>query len=305
MRYVPRLPEPLVREAARHTHALWGDGRTLPDHVAYTLEQLRRGEPELLRYVGLVDDAGHLVASIKRYAVALGAGGSTLRAVGIGAVFTDPARRKAGAATALLRAVLEEADDHGYDAALLWSDIDPAFYARLGFVALPALDAEVTTADLPRDGALPLRDATDEDVDALLALFAREHRDHALHAVRTRALFRYFRWRNEVRAQVSPASGEPRAYVLTARALRDPSALFVLEWAAPDARPDEVAATLRALADERGAHRIIGPAWRRREGIPARIRPRSGAIPMVAPVGRRALPAFDREAAFLGPFDHF
>ncbi len=123
-----------------------------------TGEQLERAGPEMLRYVGLVDDRGELVAAIKRYGLALvtGVPGALVevRAVGIGAVHTRDDRRREGLAARLVEAVMAEAADLGYAAAFLYSDIDPGYYARLGFVALAADEHEAEVEALPPDDAL-------------------------------------------------------------------------------------------------------------------------------------------------------
>ena len=130
MRYVPSLPRALVEEATRHHHATWGRGSTQEEHTAHNFEQLERAGPELLRYAGLVDEGG-LVASFKRYALLLHhEARGVIRAMGVGAVFTRPSARGRGAASALLKEAMREAADLGDEAALLYSDIDPAFYAR-------------------------------------------------------------------------------------------------------------------------------------------------------------------------------
>src|SRR5262245_59321405 len=99
MRYVPRLPRALVEEATFHHYATWGLGRTQEEHTAHNFEQLERAGPELLRYVGLVEEGG-LVASCKRYSLLLRHHKcGVIRAVGIGAVFTPPAGRGRGAAS--------------------------------------------------------------------------------------------------------------------------------------------------------------------------------------------------------------
>src|SRR5690242_7125560 len=125
MRYVPQLDRALVAEASRHNHAFWGGKRSIDEQQARTLLQLETAGPELLRYVGLVNERGRLLGAIKRYSLLVtDEGGAPMRAVGIGAVFTKPSMRGKGVATTLLRAVMDEARDLGYSAALLYSDID-------------------------------------------------------------------------------------------------------------------------------------------------------------------------------------
>src|SRR5205814_1509811 len=119
----------------------------------------------------------------------------TIRAVGIGAVFVPEAHRGHGHARALIEAVVGEAEDLGYRAAFLHSEIDPKMYDRLGFVRLRAREHAIATLDLPREGELEARLATDDDLDRMIAWreasFASDAR--ATRHARTRAIWRYFR----------------------------------------------------------------------------------------------------------------
>jgi predicted N-acetyltransferase YhbS len=308
-RYEPRLDDARVAEAAANNHALWGAGRTLEEHVAYNREQLRRAGPEILRCVGLVDDHGALVASIKRYGLALSIDGRPERAVGIGAVFTPAAHRKKGLAARLVGEVLREAEEHGYAAALLYSDIDPAYYARLGFVALDASEHEADAGALPADGALDVRPLGDDDLAWLLDLRARSLAGRT-HLHRSRALHRFFTWRNAVSGAYALRDG-PRdvGYLLATR--DDPSrdlpelvgdSLWVDEWAAPGVDRARVLATVRALAQRAGVRRVR--AWLPPElrGAPFTSRAREEALPMIAPLNGVTI---DVATAFLGSFEHF
>jgi predicted N-acetyltransferase YhbS len=277
--------------------------------------QLDAAGPEVLRYVGLVE-RGKLVASIKRYGLALREGtGSVLRAVGIGAVFTAPEARGRGLASVLLTAVMNEARDLGYEAAALYSDIDPAFYERLGFVALPARDLRIATADLPASGALAVRAAEDADEAQLLrwheASWAREHPTW-LRPSRTRALLRYFRLRNRVKdLWVLKDGAREVGYLMAgsddpARDLPDPrppGLLWFDESAAPGVPRERVWATIARLA--RGAKATHVQAWRGPEGVPegAEILARPSSFPMIAPLvpTLRVRP----RRAWLGSFEHY
>jgi GNAT superfamily N-acetyltransferase len=315
MRYVPALARKEIEEAARDHHALWSSGRTEEEHIAHIFEQLSSAGPELLRYVGLLDETG-LLASLKRYALLLhhpDAPGAH-RAVGIGAVFTRPAARRRGAASALIREVMREASDLGYSAALLYSDIGPAFYERLGFVALPAIEHVARPVDLPDEGALAIRPAEPADLDRLLAFHEEGIRvaGPVLCPLRSRALFRYFRYRSRIRGEwLLSDHDRDVGYLIAGRAdpLRDlpepreEDLLWVDEWAAPGVPADRVWATVRALSSREGT-RVIG-TWLPPHQASARFqaRPRPSALPMIAPLS----PSFpiDPRRAFLDSFAHF
>jgi GNAT superfamily N-acetyltransferase len=321
--YVPRLDRDTVAEASRQTHAIWGAGRDLAEHEARTLEQLERGGPELLRYVGLVDDDGRLVASIKRYALALAVPASpagVVPAVGIGAVFTRDDARRQGAATTLLRAVLGEARDLGYRAAWLYSDVAPAIYERLGFVSLPAWIHEALAAELPAQGALerrsitldapPVHAAGVDDVDRVLGWYEAAWDRRWLRPVRSRAALRYFGWRNGVRgAHLLHDGGREVGYVIAQPT--EPSsgarrALWVEEWSAPGVPVARIFATFRAMAEASGAATVRG--WLRPDtvALPFSRTRRADAWPMIAALDDSWSPqAVPGDHVHLGSLDHF
>jgi predicted N-acetyltransferase YhbS len=318
MRYLPQLAREQVVAVSRQNHALWGGGRSQAEHGAYALRQLEVAGPELLRYVGLADRRGRVVGSIKRYALLLrdgSAAGGALRAVGIGAVFTAPSARGRGVASALVGAVLDEARALGYAAALLYSDIDPAFYARLGFVALPARDWSLPAGALPARGALPVRRAVEGDLDRLLGWYEDAWdagHPTLLRPARSRALFRYFSFRNRLGAPwIVRWRGRDAGYVMAGpddprRDLPDPRApgLFWFdEAAAPGVPRERLWATVGALAREARAKEVYG--WLGPEGAPegAARRARPGAFPMIAPLAAELRVRTRR--AWLDSFQHF
>ena len=312
-RYVPLLDRAGIEEAARHNKTLWGYGRSDVDHLAHTSAQLANAGPELLRYVGLVGDHG-LVAASKRYGLLFRAGGRDARVLGIGAVFTKESERGKGHAPALIRAMTAEARDLGYAAAILYSDIDAAYYARLGFVALPAIDFFTRPSDLPREGALAFRPAREDDVDRLIAWHEANWADapEAIRPMRSRAHWRFFRWRNRIAGEWILSEGERDVGYLVAglddplRDLPEPrpaGLLWVDEWSAPGVPHARVLATIRALAEHEGA-REIG-LWLRpgQDPAPFRAAKRSASFPMILPIAEGLVvePARDH----LGSFEHF
>lgn len=313
LRYVPLLDRALVDEAARQSHAVWGYGRAEAEHLAHIQEQLAHAGPDVLRYAGLVGERG-LVASCKRYGLLFRAGGREARVLGIGAVFTPEAERGRGHAPALLRAVIAEAADLGYAAAILYSDIDAAYYARLGFVALPALDHFAPPSALPSADPLAFRPANEADLDRLIAWHEASWAasPDAFRAMRSRSLWRFFRWRGRLTgAWILSDAGRDVGYLLAGlddpqRDLPDPrppGLLWVDEWSAAFVDPARVLATIRAVAERCGASTI--GLWLRpgQEPAPFRAAPRSASFPMILPLA----PGLDVDPArdHLGSFDHF
>ncbi|MEP7125107.1 MAG: GNAT family N-acetyltransferase [Byssovorax sp.] len=313
-RYVPLLDRAGIEEAARQTHGLWGYGRPLPEHVEHTAAQLAHAGPELLRYVGLVDDARGLVAASKRYGLLFRVGGREARVMGIGAVFTKDSERGRGHAPALIRAMVAEAAELGYAAAILYSDIDAAYYARLGFVALPAVDCFALVEALPAAPALSFRPANEADFDRLIAWHEASWAGapEATRPARSRALLRFFRWRNRVAgAWILADEGRDVGYLFATpddplRDLPEPrpeGLLWVDEWSAPGVDPARVLATIRAVADRSRALKI--GLWPRPGQDLASLRSaaRLASFPMILPIAPGLV--VDPLRDHLGSFEHF
>ena len=138
IRLEPIAPEEYVRTVLPETFELWGNKRTF-ERYAGDFRELAASTYAKRRdfTIGVYED-GELAASCKTYDREIRWHEQSLRAVGIGAVFTPPSLRGRGYATAMLGAFLDAERDAGRDVAFLLSDIHPDFYARLGFVALPS-----------------------------------------------------------------------------------------------------------------------------------------------------------------------
>ena len=297
MRFVSTLSDDLIAQYCQSSLAHWGSGRTLPEYVQRNLDHQARGRG-LLRFSGLVDDAGRLLASLKRYTVTLFHPQATpLRTLGIGAVFTQEAARNTGAASRLLRLVLEEAQREGFGASLLFSDIAPSFYERLGFVAYPSIDRSFSaTAPLPpkspnaRDErlgylssepavALTTRDFTAADEAFCYQSSLRARRADTAHLAPTLDEWRFFRWRNSQ----NPCLILQRGSVDVGHVIVeiDGDALWVEEWAAPHLDDDVMRLTLQHLAATVGRSTIKG--WfPESNGLAMTETARPDAIPMLA-----------------------
>lgn len=130
--------ERYAQDVLPQTAALWAGSRDYETYVAQTLEIAASGYGRRhVRFVGLYD-GDVLLASCKVYARQLSMGTARLQARGFGAVFTEPALRGRGYASAMIAMLLDAARDAGVDVAYLFSDIRPQFYADLGFHALPS-----------------------------------------------------------------------------------------------------------------------------------------------------------------------
>lgn len=312
--YVPRLDDALVAEAATQTHVIWSGGRTLEAHIEGQRAQLRRAGPAILRYTGLLDESGRLVAGIKRYGLSVSVpGGGKAPGVGIGAVFTRPDARGTGAASELLRAVLDEARADGVALALLFSDIDPGFYERLGFVSLPSLEHTATVSALPAETTLDVRPSTPEDEPWMLETNDASWDPAFVRPARTLEILRYFRFRNHGDlGWILRRDGRDVGYVLAALhdGKRDdgaeppPRTLWVDEWAAPGIPREEVLGAIRRIALTEGAAHVASWLPPHLEGEPFVAQNRSTAIAMVRALGG-PIPSIDPGQTFFGSLDHF
>src|SRR6185295_6239788 len=135
------------------TYEIWHEGLSRTAYARYYAAQRATawGRSHLDR-VALID-GGTAIASAKRYLFDATLDGVRLHAIGLGAIFTDPAHRRAGAARELVERILETAAAAGIDLALLFSEIGADYYARLGFTAIDAHDVELGVAESSRHGA--------------------------------------------------------------------------------------------------------------------------------------------------------
>lgn len=297
--YVPSLSEPQVLAVARQTHGLWGTPFAVDEHGRHVLEQLRRAG-SLLRYAGLVLPGGEVGASLKRYRLTLATPEGSWPAVGLGAIFTHPERRREGLGAALCHAILREAAAEGARAALLFSDIGSPFYERLGFRPLPALVHACPTADLPAAGAL-CRQPT-EDLASLGGLRTRSLAGR-VHLSHTTESWRYFAWRSGARAHFTLRDGARLAGFCTLS--RRHGGLWVDEIAAPEVPPHLVLATLREAAEATASASVAGWLPAELAMAPFTSRPRLGCLPMLMGLDAEAHTALRDAPAHFGTLDAF
>jgi GNAT superfamily N-acetyltransferase len=281
-----------VRLVLPDTHALWGSRRDFETYAAdfrATAESpyVKRRPFTMGLYAG-----GELGASCKLYDRELRWGPKSLRATGIGAVFTPPALRGRGYASALLGAVLDEERASGRDLAYLFSDIHPAFYERLTFRRLPSRVFTLRAASLDGSpaGATPIEEA---DWSLVRRCFDALEAPRPWTFKRTPLVWHWLRRRLEPPAEkgtqaVQLAIKQGRsiiAYVIGRRVLRD-DAFVIDDFAfANDAGRARLPALLRAATGDLG--RVAGwlPPPIAREALPrGSVRARKTAITMIAPL---------------------
>jgi hypothetical protein len=142
-------PADYARDVLPQSSAVWARGRSLEEYIDDFTAVVSSGYGKRrFRTLGLRID-GSIVVSCKRYEREIRCGDRVLRAVGIGALFTPRELRGRGYASAMIGLLLDSEYAAGTDVAYLFSDIHPAFYERLGFIALPSRTISLRADALP------------------------------------------------------------------------------------------------------------------------------------------------------------
>lgn len=278
-----------------HSAAEWAGTRTLERYAGDLRDFVATGYGRRrFRLVG-VREAGAITSSCKLYERELRCGERTLRAVGVGAVFTPEPLRGRGFATTLLAAVLDAERDAGTDLAFLFSDIRPHFYEELGFKKLPSRLFTLRAASLEsaRIDSFPIADG---DWPAIARCFAAMEKSRLIALTRRPLVWEWVRSIQRIHAQkgdaVSLAIRGRRgivAYCLGRRVVKADS-YVVDEFAyAGESHRRLIAPLLRAAAGDLA--KITGwlPPASASSAIPrGTVRARRDAILMVAPLSTTA-----------------
>ena len=153
------------------TFELWHEGLSRSDYARWNDAQLRTpwGLKHLHRFA-LLDDAGRLLATAKRYRYDVRLDGRDGWMSGIGAVFTPPEQRGRGHASRLIDRLFHADRRDGALLAGLFSEIGPSFYERLGFSPVPVNEV---TVRVRREGGAPamlVRAGDERDLSAVAAM---------------------------------------------------------------------------------------------------------------------------------------
>ena len=198
---------PFLDQILTASYEIWNDGLTPAAYGRWWSAQL--GTPwgrSHLRRTALVDGPT-VLASAKEYWFDAVLDARPLRVIGIGAVFTQPAHRGKGAAAALVEQLLDRAAGQGADLALLFSEIGPAYYARLGFAALPMADLELRVTESTRHGAPAtlVRAGDDRDFASMVAMNEVRAASFRFHLNRDRDLVSYAVTKKRLIAGLGPS----------------------------------------------------------------------------------------------------
>jgi GNAT superfamily N-acetyltransferase len=310
----------LLDEILGLTYEIWNEGLTERAYSQWYRAQIRTpwGRAHLQRFA-LLDDAGRLLASAKRYRYRVRLDGRAGWMCGIGAVFTPPVQRGRGYASHLVERLLETERQDGVLFAGLFSEIGTAFYERLGFSAIP-LD-EVTVRVERRDGApaMLVRFGDDRDLPALEEMHRVRSGNARFALDRDRSMIHYAVSKKRMLAGLGP-SGRRQVEFVVAEEGASAVAYAVLHenangWTLEEAGDrDPSAARLGAIlqvlvAREPSAQMpLIRAWWPRSFAVPPQItltdRSAAGDVFMVRPLADVAMPA-KAEDVFYWHSDHF
>ena len=175
------------------TYSIWHDGLTRVAYGRFYAAQVRTPWGRIhLRRLALVD-GDDVLASAKLYTFDAVLDGKPIAVAGIGAVFTSPASRGRGAARELMERLLERAAADGADLALLFSEIGPDYYARLGFEPIATADKRLRVTESTRYGApmTMVRGGDDRDLKDIVSMGAARAEPARFHLVRDRDLVHF------------------------------------------------------------------------------------------------------------------
>jgi predicted N-acetyltransferase YhbS len=188
------------------TFDIWHEGLTRPAYSQFWAAQVatRWGRAHLSRYA--LVDRGEVLSSAKLYELDAIFHGRPIRMAGIGAVFTMPTHRGRGAGREVVERVIDVAARNGADAALLFSEIGPQYYARLDFNPIPLTDVTLRVIEDTRRGApaTMVRAADERDFAEVVAMDAVRAEPFRFHLARDRDLVHYGIAKKRLLAGLSP-----------------------------------------------------------------------------------------------------
>jgi predicted N-acetyltransferase YhbS len=174
------------------TYPIWHEGLSRRAYAQWNTAQMRTPwARDRFHRFALVDDAGHVLASLKRYRYDVRLNGRDGWMCGIGAVFTPPDRRGQGHASRLVEHVLEGARADGSLFAALFSEIGGAFYERLGFTSVTLDERTVRVRRKAGAPAMLVRAGDDRDLPAIAAMHETRSADASLALRRDAATVRF------------------------------------------------------------------------------------------------------------------
>ena len=197
--------EPLRARILDQTFPIWNEGLSREAYGRWNETQLRTewGRAHLNR-LALLDDAGALLASLKRYRFDVRVHGRVGTMCGIGAVFTPPDQRGRGYASRIIEMLLAREQRDGVLMATLFSEIGTAFYERLGFASVPIDEVSVAIRRKGGAPAMLVRAGDDRDLAAIAVMHEARSSAAPFALRRDRALVHYALAKKRLLAGLGP-----------------------------------------------------------------------------------------------------
>jgi GNAT superfamily N-acetyltransferase len=270
----------ILDEILAATFDIWHEGLSPRAYERYYSGQRATpwGRSHLRRWALL--DHGTVLASAKIYELKAVLDGHSIRIAGLGAVFTQPGHRGRGYARIIVERVLERTAAEGADLALLFSEIGPAYYARLGFSVIPASELTLQVVESNRRGApaVLVRAGDDRDLANLVEMGRVRSAGYRFHLDRDRHLVHFAMARKRLLAGLGPPGARTVNFFVAEEGASAAAYVFVSargsEWMieeAGDCDPSgaRMGAILQALiARDPAERRPIVRAW-----LPANLCP--------------------------------
>lgn len=197
---------PILNRILDDTYEIWSDGLTRQAYGRYYAAQVATpwGRDHLSRLALMDGDEVRASAKVYRFAAVLD--GRPVQVAGIGAVFTPPAARGRGAARELIERLLERTAADGADLALLFSEIGPDYYARLGFAPIAMRDRVLRVTESTRHGApaTMVRGGDERDMKDIVGLGDTRGAPYRFHLVRDRDAVHFAIARKRLLAGLGP-----------------------------------------------------------------------------------------------------
>jgi predicted N-acetyltransferase YhbS len=177
-------------QAFRNVHDVWSGGLDPEEHL-----RRRSTNPKFDNatwYVGCID--GRVVTACGCYHVSVRIDGAVERACAVGSVHTLAEFRGRGFAPRMLAFAEDQERIAGKTFSLLYSDISPAYYARLGYRLCPAAKGWINPTEAEATRSAPcslIRFQPGDELPALLDLYDRSHARHPLSIARSMDYWRY------------------------------------------------------------------------------------------------------------------
>jgi GNAT superfamily N-acetyltransferase len=160
--------------AHRNVFDIWSKGLSLEEHIRFRLNSPKHRLAAW--YVGCLE--GRVVVSLGAYPLRFRIRGDEVPGFAIGSVYTLAEFRGRGFARQLLEWVEDQSRQNGAVLSLLYSDIRPDYYARLGYALCPSLEGWRDVRALP-DKAATRQQLVEIDaashLEELMSLYAGYH----------------------------------------------------------------------------------------------------------------------------------